>query len=191
MWGTVRHWSGGPAGATGPAPSWEPQDSETLGLPCEPGPPRTGHRVIGWVTLPECQAKTPRTLLGEPRGPCGHPLTAAALGKHFLTCSAQVCVGLDTGVTRPSALLGLWPWGEEQAHGVPCLSGHANDLCPQTRSRGRTRPSAQTQLAHRAGQGLLTAVRSCLTEPLPPSVGTVHVPGQGTGLSMSDGRTGA
>lgn len=58
----------------------------------------------------------------------------------------QGCEGLDTGVTRLSTLLGLWPWGEEQAHRIRPLSRPPNYIVsPRPGNKGFTRPSARAQ----------------------------------------------
>lgn len=68
----------------------------------------------------------PRILLRGNRGAEGAykcPLTPVPLGRPLWGMfHTQGCEGLDTGVTRLSTLLGLWPWEEEQAHRIHPLS---------------------------------------------------------------------
>lgn len=124
-----------------------------LGFPCEPGPVRTIHRVIGGVALSECQAVTPKPVRGDPWDPTGGswgaeeswecPLSPAPLSRHLLgVLHTQGCEGLDAGVTRPSALLGLWPWGGGRHTGAVTAAGILVTACPPHHETGLTRPSA-------------------------------------------------
>lgn len=109
--------SGGPSrGPCGPGSGL--RTLRILGFPCEPGHVRTVHRVISGVALSECQAVTPKQVRGDPwdptggswgaEGSCECPLTPAPLSRHRLgVLHTRGCEGLDAGVTRLSALLGL------------------------------------------------------------------------------------
>lgn len=126
----------------------------SLGFPCQPAPsgPATGQSV-GLPSLSARQApqskseEIPRILLRGSRGAGGAyecPLTPAPLGRPLRGMfHTQGCEGLDTGVTRLSTLLGLWPWGEEQAHSIRPLSRPPHYIVsPRPGNKGFTRPSA-------------------------------------------------